>query len=592
MTQVDDHSPPGTAQDAGFRLRVSSPTSTREHVLDRPRSLVGRGDDCDIVIDDATVSRHHVVLELDGGGVQFHDLGGTNMPILDGRSMREGVLAPGSVLLIGLTRLTLEVVRAADETREVATARPTRVLRLAPASADLAPHAGRPLLTPFQRPVLRGPDFVAEVAPHLLDAALAVTGRTRGALAMVESPARLRVLAAVPADPTAFPLPADVLRDGIEPICIDPWPAGVAELDRVVVPIETEAGRAMLILGVPGIDAPEGREALERGVAFGRIAARELTEAALRERDGRELRRLRFSQSYASRTLLARTRLHGLRRRVAEAAIDGAPVLLLGHEGCEFEEVAAFYHAQADTGAGPFVACYPRLLPQHRLAQELGDALAIHEGKGSCAVRARGGTLFVDSPEALPAALQRRLAEILTANLDAPAEQRFRVVLSLVLQEADARPPLETELDAVVRGWTTGTIPPLQGLPEDVSALTEIVLDEMGPTSAGAPRRVSEDAERLLRAYHWPGNARQHRRVVESAASRAGASVVQPRHLPEEVREPITGELRVLSLRDAERAHIYRVLSLCGDNRERAARKLGISPSTLHGKLVRYEQDG
>lgn len=571
---------------------MASPTSERTLPLARPRTVIGRSEDCDIVVDDETVSRQHVVLEREGSIVRFRDLGGTNVPLLDGRPARDGTFQPGSMLVIGRTRLVLEREPAFDETRVLAAPQATsRIVRPAPVH-DRGARLPRELLNTLSRAPLHGPDFVMELVPQILRCALELSGRTRGVLATIGEPGKLLVLASVPTDPAAFPLPSHAAEEPLEPVCVDPWPAGPAERDRVIVPLDHHGERDVLVLGVPEPDAPAGEHALEILMSYARIAARELADARGRERDARELQRIRFSRSYASRTVLASARLQTLRRRVTEAAVTGEPLLLLGEDGCETEEIAAFYHAHASGGAGDFVACYARLLPQRRIAQDLARDFSIQEGAGTCDVRARGGTLYVDSPESLRPELQRRLAELIEANRTMAAEQRFRIVLSIVLEDGGGRPRLDRALETTVRDWITATVPPLRGCPEDVSALTELVLDEMGPSPSGKPRCVSAEADRLLRAYRWPGNTGQHRRVVETAAARAGAEVVQPRHLPDEVRDTETGDIRVQTLREVEQLHVYRVLSLCGHNKERAARKLGISPSTLHGKLQRYQQDG
>ena len=47
-------------------------------VLRGSRAVVGRSRDCDLVLDDPNVSRHHAELRQEGGGWMVADLGSTN----------------------------------------------------------------------------------------------------------------------------------------------------------------------------------------------------------------------------------------------------------------------------------------------------------------------------------------------------------------------------------------------------------------------------------------------------------------------------------------------------------------------------------
>jgi transcriptional regulator with PAS, ATPase and Fis domain len=112
---------------------------------------------------------------------------------------------------------------------------------------------------------------------------------------------------------------------------------------------------------------------------------------------------------------------------------------------------------------------------------------------------------------------------------------------------------------------------------------------------------VTDGALRALVRYPWPGNVRELRNVLERAAVLArAADAVDVGHLPAEFRDgPPTGDdgaaagCSDLSLRAVERAHVLRVLALCGNNKVRAARTLGITRATLYVRLQEYAaEDG
>jgi hypothetical protein len=70
------------------------------------RTTIGRSPDCEIFLDDVTVSRRHAVLELREGSFFIEDLGSLNGTFLNRRRIESGELADGDELQIGKYRLT------------------------------------------------------------------------------------------------------------------------------------------------------------------------------------------------------------------------------------------------------------------------------------------------------------------------------------------------------------------------------------------------------------------------------------------------------------------------------------------------------
>ena len=80
------------------------------HRLRRGRTVVGRGSDCDITIDDASASRQHVEIVWDGERAQVTDLGSTNGTQLNGKKLDKALLDPDSIIDIGSTRLVYRLM--------------------------------------------------------------------------------------------------------------------------------------------------------------------------------------------------------------------------------------------------------------------------------------------------------------------------------------------------------------------------------------------------------------------------------------------------------------------------------------------------
>lgn len=78
-----------------YRLRVVRPGGERELELTGARVVVGRLPDCDLYLDDPTVSRQHAAFVRRGDEWWVVDLGSTNGTRVNGRATSEQLLAPG-----------------------------------------------------------------------------------------------------------------------------------------------------------------------------------------------------------------------------------------------------------------------------------------------------------------------------------------------------------------------------------------------------------------------------------------------------------------------------------------------------------------
>ncbi len=72
--------------------------------------VIGRSRDCEIVLDDAGISRHHAELRPSDGGWTVTDLGSTNGSRLNGRPLRTPyALQPGDRIELGSTEIVFDV---------------------------------------------------------------------------------------------------------------------------------------------------------------------------------------------------------------------------------------------------------------------------------------------------------------------------------------------------------------------------------------------------------------------------------------------------------------------------------------------------
>ncbi len=80
------------------------------HPLAVGRTIVGRGSEADITVDDTGISRKHVEILWDGKRGQARDLGSTNGSQLNGIKLVKAPLEPDSVIELGRTRMIFRVL--------------------------------------------------------------------------------------------------------------------------------------------------------------------------------------------------------------------------------------------------------------------------------------------------------------------------------------------------------------------------------------------------------------------------------------------------------------------------------------------------
>lgn len=78
------------------------------------RTVIGRGSEADITLDDSGASRRHAEVQWDGSRARVKDLGSTNGTQVNGAPVKDAVLEPDSVITIGRSRIVFRVLAQAD----------------------------------------------------------------------------------------------------------------------------------------------------------------------------------------------------------------------------------------------------------------------------------------------------------------------------------------------------------------------------------------------------------------------------------------------------------------------------------------------
>ncbi|MFV0251999.1 MAG: FhaA domain-containing protein [Beutenbergiaceae bacterium] len=77
----------------------------QRYLLTGPVTVIGRGSEADIVVDDTGISRRHLEIRITPDGVVASDLGSTNGTFVEGHRVPAATLVDGNTLTIGRTRI-------------------------------------------------------------------------------------------------------------------------------------------------------------------------------------------------------------------------------------------------------------------------------------------------------------------------------------------------------------------------------------------------------------------------------------------------------------------------------------------------------
>lgn len=294
--------------------------------------------------------------------------------------------------------------------------------------------------------------------------------------------------------------------------------------------------------------------------------------------------------------------IYKLALRVAESDVN---VLLLGESGTGKELIAGAIHYASPLRDKRFLALNCAALTESLLESQLFGHVkgaftgAVQSQKGLLE-EADGGTLFLDEVGDLSPALQVKLLRVLEEGEFIPVgstrtkrvEVRFLAATNKDLEkevtEGRFREDLFYRLNVI-----SLQLPPLRNRPEDIEPLAGHFLAQSLAKVGREVRGISREALSALRAYDWPGNVRELRNVIERGAILARGELIDVGDLPLKMHPRGTGHSvteteEPLTLRDAERLQVERILRRTRWNKSKAARTLDITRPTLDRKIEEY----
>jgi DNA-binding NtrC family response regulator len=294
-------------------------------------------------------------------------------------------------------------------------------------------------------------------------------------------------------------------------------------------------------------------------------------------------------------------------------------ILITGESGTGKEVLARNIHywrhlRQADKNdqPPPFIAVNCTALPENLIESELfghtkwafTDAKADKKGVFEMA---DGGTLLLDEIGDMRLDLQSKFLRVLEdrkvrrlgGKIDLPVE-----VTVIATTNKELKPAVqdgEFRQDLFYRLCTFAIhLPPLRERTDDILPLARYFLTFFAQKySKRQLKGFSPEAEEVLCFYHWPGNIRELKNVIERCVVLENTEIVTPENLPADLsgRAPTletheAGRLLLpengISLEEVERDLIRQALDRTENNQTKAAKLLNISYDTLRYQVKKF----
>lgn len=375
------------------------------------------------------------------------------------------------------------------------------------------------------------------------------------------------------------------------------------------------------------------------------ITPKRLQAIVLKAADAVQLRqqnlnlRQRLDERFGFESLIfSSDKMQAVVDRLRRIAPTDAGVLITGETGTGKDVVAQAIHQNSPRKKRPFVAINTAAVAEHLVESELfghvkgafTDAISDRQGKFEYA---NGGTLFLDEVGDMPMPTQIKLLRVLEEreitrvgdNKPIPVNVRVLAATNKDLEKEVEAGRFRSDLYFRLK-IVTVHLDPLSQRREDILPLADYFRKQANKKHGRKVKGFSPELRRWLLDFHWKGNVRQLKNVVESLVVMDIDDVLDaddlspdlialqpislPRNAPADsmTKQPVLqagqsseenpssdqmedGAQSMLigkSLRDIERWAIEHTLTLANHNREETSRILGISERNLYRKLKEY----
>lgn len=277
-------------------------------------------------------------------------------------------------------------------------------------------------------------------------------------------------------------------------------------------------------------------------------------------------------------------------------------VSISGATGTGKELVAKGIHYNSKRSNKPFVAVNVSAIPEGLLESELfGHEKGAFTGADARKIgkfeQANGGTLFLDEIADLDIGLQAKLLRVIqerelvrlggneTISLDVRIITATHKNLANMVAEGKFRKDLYYRLLGLPI-----ELPPLRDRGNDIILLAKYFVDEFCRENEIEPKEIADDAKRLLLSYHFPGNIRELKAVMELACVLSNKNQIRSNHLNMNIDNSVQNLLASEKTLDEYNHEIIKhFLTKYNHNVRLVASKLAVGKSTIYRLLQKKE---
>jgi len=286
---------------------------------------------------------------------------------------------------------------------------------------------------------------------------------------------------------------------------------------------------------------------------------------------------------------------------VEDISQSDSTILIQGESGTGKELIARAIHLLSPRNEKPFIiancsAYAQNLLESELFGHEKGAFTGAIKRKRGRFELADGGTIFLDEIGEISSTTQLLFLRVLqekkfervgaedTLKVDVRVIAATNRNLNQEMMDGKFREDLYYRLNVIPI-----MVPPLRERKDDIPLLAKHFLEIYSNVNGKHIAGFSEEVMQIFLDYDWPGNVRELQNVVEHAVILAKEGIIRGIDLPHNLKETYPQfQADISSLKDTEKNLILKVLKETEGNKYQAAKKLGITRSTLYGKLRKH----